>query len=175
MIVQIDRCLKPVWFDDQQIARQVFERAFGRGADKQAFPAISRDRTHDDDIGLEVVGDGRQFLVRQAGDEMRVIAVDAMKRRDFAEALLVILVHLLLDLVERQRDRNVGVGCGRRHGNPRVIGMKRMNVAADLSGNALGDVQDFIIQRRRLVVLVHRVDGCDEYGLNTKFTWLDQP
>ena len=50
----LDRCLEPVRFDDQKIAGQMLKRSFRRCADKQAFPAISCDSAHDDDIGVEL-------------------------------------------------------------------------------------------------------------------------
>ena len=68
MIVEVDRRLEPVRLDDQQVAGQVLECSFGRRADEQAFPAVSRDRAHDDDIGIEFVRDQRQLFMGEAGN-----------------------------------------------------------------------------------------------------------
>ena len=50
-----------------------------------------------------------------------------------------------------------------------------MYLAADLGGNPLRDLQDFVVQRRRLVVLVHRVDRRDEHRASSHRHGLDEP
>jgi len=154
VLVQVDRRLKPVGLDNQQITGEVFERALRRGADKQPFPPIASDGTHDDDVSLELLRYQRQFLVRQAGDQVRMRLADLVKLRNFGKALLVILVHLLLDFVERQGHGDIRVGrCGRDR-DTRIVGMERVNVAADIIGKYMdirgyGPVKEQSVQEVR--------------------------
>ena len=98
----LDRGLEPVWFDDQQVARQMFQCAFCCRTDEKTLPAIACNGTHNDNIRLEAVGNRRQFLVCQTGNQVRIRISEAMKRCDLIEALLMILMHLPFDFIKRQ-------------------------------------------------------------------------
>jgi hypothetical protein len=93
---------KPVRLDDKQVARQVLQRALGRGADKQSLQTIARNRTHDDKVGVDLLGERWQFFMGEAGPQMCAFIVNAVERCHFTKTFLVVLVHLLLNLIERQ-------------------------------------------------------------------------
>ena len=65
MAVEVDGSLEPVGFDNQQVARQMFQRALGCCTDKQPFPTVARNGTHDHNISFELFRDQRQFFMSQ--------------------------------------------------------------------------------------------------------------
>ena len=99
VIFQFDRCLEPVRFHDQEIARQVFERSLSGSADEEAFPAIARDCAHHYDVSGQFSRFCWQLFVRQSGNQVRVFVVYFVETRYFLKALLVILVHLPFDFI----------------------------------------------------------------------------
>ena len=59
VIFQVDRRLEPVRLHDQEIARQVLERALCGRANEQAFPAVPCYSAHDDNVGTDALCDRR--------------------------------------------------------------------------------------------------------------------
>ena len=84
-------------------------------------------------------------VVGQAGDEVCFVIVDTMERRNFVEALLMVFMHLLLDFVERQRYRNVRIGCRRGDSDARIVGMKRVHVARNRAADQLAELQNLVV------------------------------
>ena len=52
LIGHLDRGLEPVRLDDQEVARHVLKGPFGRCADENPLPAVSRHGAHHDDVSI---------------------------------------------------------------------------------------------------------------------------
>jgi hypothetical protein len=84
------RCPEPVRLDDQEIAGKMLKRSFRRSADKQPLPAISGYGSHDDDGGVNISAELRQFFVGQTSDKVRMRCIDFVFPGNLVKSLFVV-------------------------------------------------------------------------------------
>ena len=104
-----------------------------------------------------------------------MVVGNAVEGRDLIESLLMVFVHLLLDFVKRQRDGDIGIGRRGCYRNAWIVRVERVNFTSDRFTKEFADLYYLVVKRRWLVMLIHRVDSCDENRHIGELLWLDQP
>jgi len=136
----------------------MFQGSFRGRADEQTLPAVARYSAHHNDVGVDLTCKLRQFLMGEARNQVRFVFVYIVESDDFVESPFVLFAHLFFDFVERQGNRDVGIGSCRGDGNARVERMECADFAVARFGQRTRRYQYFIVERSGFVVLVQRID-----------------
>ena len=151
-------------FTIKRIARQSLQHILRRAADEDALQAAARDCAHRHDVGPHLADGTRQDRGRPAHLQVHVARCNPIFGDEVLQ-LRALLLRFPRQLFRRDgnRQRRTAGSC-RCHDRHRQVDVQQMQLAAQFSGQECRVVDDVIVQQRRLVVDMPRIDGSAYFG-----------